>query len=259
MNTAPKSADRYRAVFFDAGGTLIAAHPSVFAIYRKALGPLGLDPEPDRLRTAYLATWAEFEALVGRGRNRFAHFPGGEREYWRRYVARVFERLSLHADPDEGCDLLQAAFSDPGAWAAFPDVTRTLSALKARGLRLAVISNWDSRLRGLLEGLGLADWFEEIFVSSEVGVEKPDAAIFEHALNRLGLLPHEAFHVGDDLLCDYTGPHEAGLDAAYLVRSGAPPGGIRAIDSLERLLDHIQGPGEIADGPRSPSRPGEGT
>jgi len=105
-------------------------------------------------------------------------------------------------------------------------------------MRLGIISNWDSRLRSLLEALDLAREFDSITVSFEAGAEKPSRAIFEHALASLGVGPSEAFHVGDDPVSDLEGPHGAGMRAALLVRQGeAPPGALNGLDGIIPLLE----------------------
>src|ERR1044071_6724664 len=85
---------RVKVVYFDVGGTLLAPDPSLAEIYRRVLAPLGIECEVPAFRWAAIETWAEFDAMVGRGRNRYAHFPGGERAYWRAYVGRVLDRVS---------------------------------------------------------------------------------------------------------------------------------------------------------------------
>jgi putative hydrolase of the HAD superfamily len=106
-------------------------------------------------------------------------------------------------------------------------------------MRLGIISNWDSRLRALLNALALANEFETVVISCEAGVEKPDRAIFERALANLGLSPHEAFHIGDDRISDFEGPRAAGMAAALVVRKGPAPEGVQTVDSLTRLLDFL--------------------
>ena len=227
---------RIRAVFFDVGGTLLAPRPSLGEIYELFLRPLGIDVDAKDFRRAARETWTEFDRLVGRGGNRYGHFEGGEAEFWLRYVQRVLERVAAPERSREAAAALHAAFSDPAQWAVFDDVRPTLAALRDRGVRVGIISNWDSRLRALLDALGLAPEFETIAVSCEVGVEKPGRAIFEHALGQLGVSPHEAFHVGDDAVADYEGPREAGLRAALLVRNGTPPAGIPTVPGLQGIL-----------------------
>jgi putative hydrolase of the HAD superfamily len=225
-----------KAVFFDAGGTLLAPNPSFHEIYARVLAPVGVRSGPEELRRAALATWGEFDMAIGRGTDRYSHFPGGEREYWRRFVRRVLERVEEADKADAAAEALQAAFSDPGVWAVFPEVMATVRALKARGLRVGVISNWDSRLRRILDAHALSSQFEAIVVSCEVGSEKPAPAIFERALRQLDLAPGEALHVGDDLVSDYEGSRGAGMRGVLLVRHGEPPGGVTAVATLDGLL-----------------------
>ena len=234
-------ANGLKAVFFDAGGTLIAPNPSFHEIYGRVLGPLGIRATPDALRGAALATWEEFGALIGSGVDRYSHFTGGEREYWSRFVRRVLERVSEPDLADAATEALQNAFADPGVWTVFPEVRPTVLALKDRGLRLGIISNWDSRLRGLLGAHGLAAEFDPIVVSCEAGVEKPGSGIFEQALAAMGVAPAQALHVGDDRLSDYEGARAAGMRGVLLVRHGPPPPDIHSIPTLEGLVAIVDG------------------
>jgi len=109
-------------------------------------------------------------------------------------------------------------FATPEAWEVFPEVPAVLARLRARGLRLAVVSNWDPRLPDLLESLGLARSFDAIVYSSQVGVEKPDPRIFLSALGRLKVEPAAALHVGDGKVEDAEGAAAAGLHALHLDR-----------------------------------------
>ena len=95
-----------------------------------------------------------------------------------------------------------------------------LDRLAARGVALAVVSNWDERLPRLLAALGLAERFAAIVVSAEVGVEKPHRRIFEIAAERLGVAPGRIVHVGDRRLEDVEGAEAAGLRALWLDRGG---------------------------------------
>ncbi|GMU63981.1 MAG: hypothetical protein AMXMBFR36_02550 [Acidobacteriota bacterium] len=95
-----------------------------------------------------------------------------------------------------------------------------LAALGEAGVRLAVISNFDERLPRLLERLDLASQFEVIVWSQAVGVEKPHPRIFETALERLGVAPARALHVGDRAREDVEGALGAGLAALRIDRAG---------------------------------------
>lgn len=96
------------------------------------------------------------------------------------------------------------------------DVRRTLGELRARQLKLGVITNGVSaRQRRKIEALGLGSMFDEILVSEEEGVRKPDAEIFRSALARCGVMAHEAVFVGDHPVADVEGAHRAGLLAVW--------------------------------------------
>jgi putative hydrolase of the HAD superfamily len=121
---------------------------------------------------------------------------------------------------------------------AFPEVPGVLAALRARGLALVVVSNWDVSLHGVLADTGLAGAVDAAVISAEVGAAKPDPAIFARALEAAGgVAPGDALHVGDSPEADVDGARAAGLDAVLVVRGGAPPpDGVRAIGDLSALL-----------------------
>ena len=230
-------AGKISTVFLDAGGTLIAPRPSVEEIYRSTLLTLGMDLGGAGLRRAIAGAWAEMDAIVGRGRDRYSFFPDGEHGFWRRYVEAVLGRVGCPDRAHEAARALRAVFSDPSVWSVFPEVPATLKELRALGMRLGVISNWDSRLQAILEHTGLSAAFDTIVVSCEVGAEKPSCTIFEEALARTGAEPEAALHVGDDPISDYEGARAAGLDAALLVRNGKPPAGARCVSRLDVVID----------------------
>ncbi len=103
-----------------------------------------------------------------------------------------------------------------------------------------MISNWDSRLRGILDAHALSIQFDTIVVSCEVGSEKPAPAIFDRALRALDLAPGQAVHVGDDLVSDYEGSCRAGMRGVLLVRHGEPPRGVEAVATLDGLLPLVE-------------------
>ncbi|MEP6953584.1 MAG: HAD-IA family hydrolase [Solirubrobacteraceae bacterium] len=119
----------------------------------------------------------------------------------------------------------------------YPEVPGVLAALRARGDRLAVVSNWDVSLHDVLARTGLRDRVDAVVVSATAGAAKPDPAIFAQALAALGAVPGDALHAGDDLRADVAGARAAGIAAVLVARDGAvPPDGVRAIASLDGLL-----------------------
>ena len=84
--------------------------------------------------------------------------------------------------------------------------------------QLAVVSNFDGRLRFILQHLGISKFFTHIFVSSEVGADKPDPEIYRRALKFIDLKPNEVLHVGDDPERDWEAASAAGLSIFRLDR-----------------------------------------
>jgi len=103
----------------------------------------------------------------------------------------------------------------------FDDAEPALIVLREAGYRLAVISNWDVSLHKALRRFGLAPYFELAIASLEEGVEKPEATLFHLTLDRLGALPEEALHVGDDPVDDLTGARNAGMRGRLIDRTRA--------------------------------------
>lgn len=116
----------------------------------------------------------------------------------------------------------------------YPDTVATLVELKARGYRLAVLSNWDQSLHRILRAQGLTDYFEVVIASLEEGVEKPEPLIFEILLDRLKLEAHQVLHVGDNPVDDVYGAQQAGLSAILLdhARTESEPGVIHRLGAL---------------------------
>lgn len=126
----------------------------------------------------------------------------------------------------------------------FPEVFDTLTELRARGVSLGVLSNWDGSLRHVLQDLGLLDFFEFVLISAECGVQKPDRAYFKIALKHArellpGLPSQECFYIGDHYEGDIQGARGAGLTPVWLVRKkrDAVSGELQDDDEVRRIDD----------------------
>jgi putative hydrolase of the HAD superfamily len=152
-------------------------------------------------------------------------------------VREVLRRLDHPAPWRTLLDELYEAFRRAEVWQLYPDTAATLQQLAARGLKLAVISNWDRRLPEILDRLAIARFFDAVAVSSIEGVEKPAPEIFLRTLGQLEVAPAMAIHVGDSPRDDYLGAEAAGLTPVLLDRTRLHvDAGFRRIERLDELF-----------------------
>lgn len=124
----------------------------------------------------------------------------------------------------------------------YDDALPTLDRLKQEGVKLAIISNWDTPLHNTVETLEIDGYFEVIVASHDQRVRsaKPDPGIFEYALRVVGVSPEEAVHVGDSYEADIVGAQSAGIRAILLDREGRQEGRWQEIiNSLRELPDRL--------------------
>jgi putative hydrolase of the HAD superfamily len=143
-------------------------------------------------------------------------------------------------------DDLLAALLGALRFRAFPEVPAALRALRDRGHPLVVVSNWDVSLHGVLETTGLAGLLDAVVTSAELGVAKPDPAIFRHALGLVGAGPDGVLHAGDSVEADVEGALAAGLRPVLVVRDGedgGAPGGVAVVAGLDELVGLAAYPG----------------
>ncbi len=207
----------YHTVFFDAGGTLVYPYPSVGEVYAEVAEKHGLVVDPKKTETAFKKIWAEKNAAAGR----LGQSPTrDEKKWWREIVQKVFGDLGTFSDFDAFFDELYVSFGRETRWKMFEEVPYVLGVLKSRGIQMAVVSNWDTRLYKLLDDLKLSHFFRGVFISSVLGSSKPEKQIFETALLRMGVHPIQTIHVGDSLEDDVYGARNAGIRPVHIDREG---------------------------------------
>ena len=195
-----------RAVTFDVGGTLLQPWPSVGHVYAEIAAKHGLKIPADVLDRNFSKAWRE--------NKNFTHTRGE----WAALVDKTFAGLCEPPPSGTFFPELYERFAQPDAWRIFDDVLAAIDMLAARDINLAIISNWDERLRPLLDKLGLTKYFERIIVSCEVGFTKPSPVIFEQASKWLGTAQENILHVGDSLEHDVKGAANAGYQTRWLRR-----------------------------------------
>jgi putative hydrolase of the HAD superfamily len=212
-----------QAVTFDVGGTLIEPWPSVGHVYAAVAGEFGVKCHPEELTSGFVQAW--------RARGQFDYSQAA----WFALVRETFGARARHLPPEFFPRVYQR-FVAREVWRVFDDVIPTLERLHARGIRLALVSNWDERLQPMLEGLGLSSYFEVVVSSHEAGAIKPDPEIFDMAARRLGVHPGRILHVGDSLREDFFGATSAGLAAVLIDRDATADEAAGRIATLERLV-----------------------
>lgn len=235
---------RIEAVFFDAAGTLIAVNGSVGGIYARLAQAHGKTVAVADLEAGFGRAFAAAPPMAFPGAAA-GEIPALEKQWWRDLVCQVFSPLGPFPAFDAYFEELYDFFAQPRAWRLYPDTRPALEALHARGIRLGVISNFDSRLFGLLDGLGIARFFDPTVISTRAGAAKPDTAIFSHALARHGLVPERAVHVGDSYEMDVLGARAAGLRPVLIDRrtKSSEPGtalSVSALVHIPALLDRLE-------------------
>jgi putative hydrolase of the HAD superfamily len=198
-----------RAILFDAAGTLFYLTKTVGDHYAYVGREVGLDLDAQQLERAFHAAWQRMPrrpAIDGPREN-------DDKGWWRELVGRVFDQVApslSELDRDNFFEVAYEHFAEAGVWKLYPEVVDVLEQLRER-FQLAVISNFDGRLRFILQNLGISKSFAHIFISSELGADKPDPEIFRRALKVMYLDVNEVLHVGDDPERDWKAAKEAGL------------------------------------------------
>lgn len=223
------------AVTLDAAGTLFAVAEPVGVTYARVAARHGIRTDPGAVERRFRAAFLTAPPLAFPGVSP-ARLADHERAWWHVIVRRALgdaDAAALEAAVGE----LYAHFAEAAAWRVFSDAPPALAALRARGLRLAIVSNFDGRLLRLVEALGLGALVDGVLPSTRAGAAKPDPAIFHAALANLGVAPGAALHVGDHAAVDVAGARAAGMRAALLDRSGetAAPADVPRLRSLAEL------------------------
>jgi putative hydrolase of the HAD superfamily len=216
-----------RAVLLDALGTLVELQP----------------PAP-RLRSLLAVEGIELSE------ERAAHGFEAEIAYYLEHHLEGRDAASLEDLRDRCATVLRDALELPGlsqasarrallgalAFEPYPEVASVLRELRAAGVRLVVVSNWDCALPGWLAAAGLLELVDGVVTSAEVGAAKPDPAIFSMGLQLAAVTAGEAIHVGDSLEQDVEGARGAGIRPVLVARGQDAPRGGEVVPSLTELL-----------------------
>ncbi len=222
----------YDTVIFDVGSTLIGLRGTAFM--REFLAEAGLPAaEGDARELSTRLTEAirsERESAVGLGADEAVLLA-----WWRAVFARTWPDR-----PDLAHEMYRS-FREGRLDRVHPDTMPALEGLRDMGVELGVVSNFATHLEGVLERLGLREFFGFVIVSSKVGLAKPDRRIFDLAVECAGRPRNRLLYVGDHFEDDIEGARGAGLDAVLIDREGRQPHApCPRIASLLELVDYVR-------------------
>ncbi|MFH7243888.1 MAG: HAD-IA family hydrolase [Spirulina sp.] len=209
-----------QVIFLDAVGTLFGVAGSVGDIYTDIAQRHGVTADPQVLNQAFFRTFSAAPEMAFPGCDPTT-IPQREYQWWRVLAQQTFSSAGVidqFVDFDSFFADLYAHFATAAPWKVYPDVPVALQRWQRRGIELGIISNFDSRLYRVLEALHLADFFQSVTISSEVGAAKPSSQIFEMALQKHRCDPSQAWHLGDSEEDDFHGAKAAGLWGVWLQR-----------------------------------------
>lgn len=211
---------RPHVVFFDAVGTLFEVRGSVGQVYREIARNHGVEVDATVIDQAFYESFKASPPCTFPGVD-VLEVPQLEQQWWNTIAQQTFDRagvLNKFEDFSSFFSDLYLHFETAQPWIVYPDTIPTLEKLRSLNIPLGVLSNFDSRLHKVLRALNLADFFESVTISTEVGVAKPDPKIFAIALAKHHCEPVNAWHVGDSLREDYEAANAAGLRGVLLDR-----------------------------------------
>jgi putative hydrolase of the HAD superfamily len=216
-----------KAIFFDAVDTLFYLTRTVGEHYALVGEEVGLRLDAKKLDAAFFSAWKKMPSRAAIDGPR----ENDDKDWWRELVDLIFKEVAPsigELDRDNFFEIAYEHFAGAGVWELYPDIIEVLRNLHPR-FQLAVVSNFDGRLRMILEQLGISKFFSHVFVSSEIGADKPDPEIFRRALKFIDLNPDQVMHVGDDPKRDWQAASAAGLSIFQLDR---PKNSLRELLSI---------------------------
>jgi putative hydrolase of the HAD superfamily len=209
---------KYKAVFFDAGNTLLRPSPSVHEVCSEIFVRNGHEIHINDMHRAIELGDKYYEERYWAD-DTFWRSESESRAMWVDLYELVANELGINDDCRKLAVEIYDEFGSHHRWELFADVEPVLEELKRRGLKLGIVSNWDTRLTKICFGMGLSDYFDFIISSAAVGRFKPDPDIFNMALRRAGVLAEDVIHVGDHYYADVIGARVVGATPVLIDRA----------------------------------------
>lgn len=206
-----------RWVLWDVKDTLLKVRASVGEQYCKEAERMGLKLSPAEVEAAFRQAYRHHSS-------RYPNYGIAQgldgRSWWMGVVRDTFSRCRVQ-DPamlNAMAQNLYHNFCNAENWEVFPDSEKALEGCSSLGLKLGVVSNFDSRLEEILRACGLLSHFSFLITSEQAGIAKPNATIFDQALQKCGVPAASVAHIGDHHVNDYLASRSVGIHGFLLDR-----------------------------------------
>lgn len=230
-----------KAVFLDLYGTLARFHPPREETQAQACKSLGIRVTLEGLARG-CARADEYMDQENAAEVPLAlRDPEEQRRFFAEYEQLLLKSTGVEVDLETAGRVWEKVQQIPHGLALFDDVLPALDMLKLQGMTLGVLSNINRDMDKLSQELGLAPYLDFTVTSGDVGAGKPHPPIFLAALERAGVEPHEALHVGDSYTSDVQGARGVGINPLLLDRDGAHTNvtDCPRITSLMEVAEHL--------------------
>jgi putative hydrolase of the HAD superfamily len=213
-----------RALFLDVGETLVYPHPSAAEITAGVCVEAGFPVAVERIEAAEATIGPRVLEKQRAATELYSVSMENSRRFWTWVYGELLHELQAPESlRPEIANRLHERFNTLETWRLYEDTIPVLEALQEHrraGLAMGIISNWEDWLDSLLSHLDLDRYFDFAIISAGVQLEKPDPAIFHAALDKAGVAPGEAMHVGDSVHADVEGALGVGIHPVLLDRRG---------------------------------------
>lgn len=175
------------------------------------------------------------------------NYPGilgqDPKKFYKQYLDVVYGYLHMDLSVHEFYDLLFKLHPPRKEWILYDESVEVLEKLKKMNIKLGIISNWDLTARDILRKNKIIDFFDDILISAEEGVEKPDSSLFTKSLKNLDTEPQKALYVGDNYYDDVVGANSVGIKTLIINRNPKHPkfgeGDYKIISSLKEIFNYL--------------------
>jgi putative hydrolase of the HAD superfamily len=233
-----KPINHYKMIYFDASETLIGI-PAAGKIFQTYLALRSIQREEGQINERLTEAFRQFYYGIEPGLFETCT-PQSDRAFWVKLYTFVLQKLGVaeewgDEEVERCCHELYDIYTAAEHYQLFEDVEESLKRLQEMGLQLGIVSNFAPTLKTVLASKGILHFFDPVIVSTEVGLEKPNPAIFKLAIELSGLSAQDILYIGDHDVNDIWAPRQAGIDAVQINRF--EPHARKGIHSLRELFE----------------------